>query len=360
MTARKSALAVLAIATLTVPASAVAKTRTKTVNLGPPPAVSKALGKATGGVPADVNAYFPGKTTIHPGDKVKFVPFGFHDVSIPAKGEQPPSVIVPTGQSADEQDAAGNPFWFNGQPLVGFNPALVTVNGFTGKAATFSAAKGYETGLPLADKPKPAIVRFTKKGTYRFYCAVHPGMAGTVKVKKGKIPSAKADAKRIAKQGKAAVSAAKKLTQETVPANQMALGAAGAGGVELFAFLPQSLSVPAGTTVGFQMPAGSLEIHTATSGPGDIEDASSYLGGLAKSFESPAIAGAAVYPSDPPPAVPELTTTSHGNGFVNTGVLDTDDDSPQPATSSIKFTQAGTFTLYCLVHPFMVGTVTVQ
>ena len=57
---------------------------------------------------------------------------------------------------------------------------------------------------------------------------------------------------------------------------------------------------------------------------------------------------------------PSLTTTSHGNGFVNTGALDTDDNSPNPSTGAIKFTQAGTFKLYCLVHPFMVGTVTVQ
>jgi plastocyanin len=108
------------------------------------------------------------------------------------------------------------------------------------------------------------------------------------------------------------------------------------------------------------MPAASREIHTATAGPGNINDATSYLGGLAASVESPSIAGAALYPSDAPPNPPELSQTSHGNGFANTGALDTNVDSPLQESGSIKFTQAGTYTLYCLVHPFMVGKVTVR
>lgn len=361
MTARKTALAAVAIASLAVPAAASAKARTKTVSLGPPAAVGKAIGKATGGVPADANAFFPGTITIHPGDKVTFVPNGFHDVNFRAKGADAPPLIIPTGQTANESDAAGKPFWFNGQPLLGFNPAIAAQDAFTtGKKVTLNAAKGFESGLPLAAKPKPVTVKFTKTGTYRYYCNVHAGMVGTVRVKKGHIPSAKADAKRVAKQGRKAAAVAKKLAEATPAGGAMTIGASGKGGVELFAFRPSSLTVPVGTTVTFPMAAGSAEIHTATSGPGDIEDPNSYLGGLAASFASPVIAGAALYPSDQPPAPGELSSTSHGNGFVNTGVLDTDDASPPPPAGSIKFTQAGTYKVYCLVHPFMVGTVTVQ
>ena len=43
---------------------------------------------------------------------------------------------------------------------------------------------------------------------------------------------------------------------------------------------------------------GSFEPHTATFGPGDITDPNSYLGAIAKSFESPAIDPKAIYPSD--------------------------------------------------------------
>ena len=50
----------------------------------------------------------------------------------------------------------------------------------------------------------------------------------------------------------------------------------------------------------------------------------------------------------------------HGNGFWNSGVLDADSATPLPESSSVKFDTPGTYKYYCLIHPFMVGTVTVQ
>ena len=49
---------------------------------------------------------------------------GFHTVSFVPDGEQPPAVLVPdaTIPIAGSNDEAGNPFWFNGQPSLGFNP----------------------------------------------------------------------------------------------------------------------------------------------------------------------------------------------------------------------------------------------
>ena len=51
---------------------------------------------------------------------------------------------------------------------------------------------------------------------------------------------------------------------------------------------------------------------------------------------------------------------THGNGFWNSGALDSNSKSPLPANASLKFDTAGTYTFYCLIHPFMRGTVTVQ
>ena len=113
-----------------------------------------------------------------------------------------------------------------------------------------------------------------------------------------------------------------------------------------------------GTTVKFQMTKGSYEAHTATFGPGNIEDPQSFLGSLAASFESPAIDPRGVYPSDVTPV--SLSPTTHGNGFWNSGVLDAVKGSPLPESSSVKFDTPGTYTYYCLIHPFMRGTVTVQ
>ena len=107
------------------------------------------------------------------------------------------------------------------------------------------------------------------------------------------------------------------------------------------------------------MTKGTYETHTATFGPGNIEDPSSYLGGIAASFESPSIDPRGAYPSDT--TLVSLSPTTHGNGFLNSGALDVVKRvaaCPSPRASSS--TPPGTYKYYCLIHPFMVGTVTVQ
>ena len=130
------------------------------------------------------------------------------------------------------------------------------------------------------------------------------------------------------------------------------------GGVEYLGMVPAKLTVAPGTTVKFAMTKGSYEPHTATFGPGDINDANSYIGAIAKSFESPAIDPRAIYPSDVTPV--SMSSTLHGNGFWNSGVLDADSKSPVPGDASVKFDAPGTYAYYCVIHPFMSGSVTVQ
>ncbi len=208
---------------------------------------------------------------------------------------------------------------------------------------------------------------FKKKGKYTYYCDVHLGMKGvvTVKGKKAKVPSKKADKKALKKQIARSVKTAKTLASATQPANTVDIGVAGKHGEELFAFAPANLTVPTGTTVKFRMSAGSYEVHTATAGPGDPSDdkTPSYLREIAASFEgAPFVDPRGVYPSEAPgtPAA-TLTPALHGNGFWNSGVLDASSKTPQLAgENSVTFGQAGTYDFYCLVHPFMKGTVTVQ
>jgi plastocyanin len=344
-------------ALLAVPGVAAAKP--KSVSMGTPTTSAKNFQKFG----ADVNDFFPHGITIRAGQKVKFVPSGFHSINIPKKGDGPLPLIVPSPTIANNNDEAGAPFWFTtaGLPAVGFNPDLATVANF-GKKFSYNGKKGIESGLPLGAAPKPITVTFKKTGKYTYYCDIHPGMTGTVTVKKkkAKIPSGKADKKRLKKQIKRDLKIAKALPGSQVPGNTVDVGVAGKHGVEFFGFLPGNLNVGVGTTVNFTMTPGSYETHTATTGPGDIEDATSYLGALAKSFEAPLVDPRASYPSDPPPAGPAtLTPTLHGNGFWNTGGIDSN-PSPLPLAGSVTFGQAGTYTFYCLVHPFMKGTVTVQ
>lgn len=327
---------------------------TRTVTAGPPPtAAGKLQALAT-----DVNDYFPHRSTIRVGDKLRFLPMGFHDVNLPEGEASGVPLLVPTGQQANVNDEAGNPFWFNGQPVLGFNPELLDMK--WGTSTSFDGSEARGSGLPLADKPGPFTVKFTKKGRFTFLCDVHPGMDGVVKVRprKASVPSAKKHAKAVKKQVRRDLAIAEELQDATIPANTIALGVAGRYGVERFALVPSSQTIAAGGTLTFAMDPESFEVHTATTGPGDPEAGTGYLGELASSFQAPAIDPRAIYPSSPPGEAAPVSSTAHGNGFANTGVLDTVEASPPPAASTMRLDQPGTYTFNCLVHPFMKATVT--
>lgn len=350
----RTAAVVAMAAGLAVPAAAQAKT--KTVRMGPPAATSKTLQKSA----TDANAFFPSTVTVNAGDSISFVPGGFHTVDIPNKGgDDVLPTFAPNGTKVGgAADAAGAAFWFNNQDNLGFNPALVASS--FGKKLIYTGAKRVESGLPLAAKVKPLTVKFTKAGTYDYYCDIHPGMEGTVKVlKKGaKVPTAAQDKAAVEKQADAAVKNAKSLANAKPPANTVSVGVAGKGGLEYFGMVPSNLTVAHGTAVKFQMPKATTEAHTATFGPGDPgSPASSYLRDIAASFEAaPVLDPRGVYASDVTPV--SLTPALHGNGFWNSGVLDKS-PSPLPDSATVTFGQAGTYTYYCLIHPFMRGTVTV-
>jgi plastocyanin len=345
---------VAAAAVITLLAPAMAQAKTKEMFAGAPTAAAKKMGEAT-----VANAFFPSKLTVAAGDSVRFVPAGFHNVHVPEKGEGLTPFLVPTGQKvAGSADAADAAFWFNGQDMMGPNPALFAAAGF-GKKFTYTGAEDIQSGLP-GEGAKPMTVKFTKAGNYTVYCDIHAGMKASVKVvKKGaKVPTAKQDAAAVKKSADAAVKAAKGLETKAQPANTVALGVTAKGGVEYLGMVPSSLTVKPGTTVKFAMGKGSFEPHTATFGPGDITDPNSYLGAIAKSFESPAIDPRGLYPSDVTPV--SLSPTTHGNGFWNSGALDALAASPLPGEASVKLDTPGTYKFYCVIHPFMQGSVTVQ
>ena len=118
---------------------------------------------------------------------------------------------------------------------------------------------------------KPMTVNFKKKGKFTYYCDVHPGMKGvvTVKGKKAKVPSTKAD-KKAAQEADRAQRQDRQDARRGHAAGQHGRHRrrrqARRGVVRLPA---EDLTVPVGTTVKFRMSAGSYEVHTATAGPGD-------------------------------------------------------------------------------------------
>ena len=339
---------------LALPGAAHAKTRTVYTTL---PLASQKAFDPTGSF---VNAYFPENISIHKGDTVSFVPTGLHTIDMPASGGPLP-LFSPTGKLAAFTDAAGLPFWFNGQPELGFTDGLFS-SGF-GRTVT-KGSKRILSGVPFGKLPKPLKVRFPKTGTFKYFCDLHPGMVGTVKVrpKSKPIPSANDVAATVTKQVASTLQIAKSLVKNTtVPANAVSVGAEGKEGVSYFGMVPGALTVPAGTTVRFFMPDRSTEEHTATFGPGPVDDKTSYLGVLATSLEQPVIDARGAYPSEPPPAPPaSMSPALHGNGFWNSGALDAVPASPLPRSGSLKFATPGVYQYVCLIHPVMKATITVQ
>ena len=339
--------ALFAVAAVALPASASAAL--KTVYAGPPPSARPALQQYG----ADVNNFFRHRVTIHEGDTVEWSVQGFHTIDIPPVGQGDLPLILPGPIVTGVNDAAGNPFWFNGKvPSINLNPALFGPSG----GSSYNGTARVDSGLPLGP-PAGFKVTFTKAGTYTYFCDVHAGMQGTIVVREPRqpIPSAAQDARALNRQVNRAVRIAKRLSQTVVTGNNVDLGSAGPQGVEVFAMFPSSLTVHRGTVVRFSMTPLSREVHTAAFGPQD------YLNLLSNSVGGPPPWDQqAVYPSDRATVNPiPLTPTTHGNGFGNTGFMDSDATTPLPTSGQIKFNAPGTYHYQCLIHPFMTGTITV-
>jgi plastocyanin len=346
----------LALLVFALPAG-LAQAATKSVSLGVPAASAKKFN----GLGADVNAFFPSRITIHRGDKVRFLPVGFHDVDLPARGGSASGLISEGAAIAGATDAAGAPYWFNGMADLQYTASLMTRA--WGRTLNYSGGQAVRSGLqPLGQNVKPFTVRFPKTGTFTYYCNVHPGMKGQVKVvsPRTKTPSKRADAASVKKQVNAAVKTAKSLQTAPVSETAIQMGNSGPGGVEIFAFYPGERNVSVGTTLTFETSRLSLDQHTITTGPGDpLREPDSFLGRMAASLAgAPSIDQAGIYPSDPRGVVVSLNPNLHGNGFWGSGFMDSASSTPFPKRTQVKIVAPGTYAFYCLIHPFMKTVVT--
>jgi plastocyanin len=346
---RSTAFAALcAVLSVVAPAQAA----TKTVYLGNPPSAAKALNNLR----ADVNQYFPESITVRRGDRVRFLPTGLHTVDL-TKGTPVP-LVSPGAPISGAKDPAGAAYWFNGRPDLELSPSLLNVK--FGKSLSYDGSREVQSGLPLAIKP--LTVKFPKAGSFTYHCNVHPGMKGTVKVLggKAKAPSVKADAAAVRKQAAKAVKEAKSLQLASVAKNQVLLGNSSRDGVEILSMYPGKMDVTVGTTLTFSISRWSLAAHTATTGPGDpFSEPDSFLGKISGSIrETPPFDQAGVYPSDPRGVPALLTPALHGNGFWSSGFMDGTSSTPQPKNQQVTIVAPGTYTFYCMLHPFMRVVVT--
>jgi plastocyanin len=348
------AVACVAAASTTAPGAALA--RTKTVYAGGPVGFQTRLAHTTAG---GVNSFLQSRITINQGDTVKWdgrsLDGGFHTIDLPGPntGDLPTILADPAHPVVGVSDAAASPFWFNGQPTLGFNPALAAPSG----GHTYDGSARIDSGLPNGNTP--FSVTFTKPGLYHYFCDVHDGMEGTVVVlATGKpVPSAQEDAASRGQQEQKDTKIASRLDGTKAKGNHVSVGAAGADGVEVFAMFPATLHIKAGAVVTFSISGKTREAHSATFGD---TSKGGYVTELAGAFGRPTIDPRAGYPSGPPARPIQLSRSSHGNGFANTGILDRDAGTPLPPSAKIQFTHAGTYDYVCLIHPFMHGTVIVK
>ena len=188
----------------------------------------------------DVNAFFPSTITIHKARRVRSVPTAFHSVDFPKKGDIPTPLAGPSGQRL---------------PTTSTPPAIPTVQR-PARPRVQPGARSAEpqlrqdrhvqrqgapfgSSLPLGNKLKPMTVKFTKTGTFTYFCNVHAGMKAKVHVvaAKAKAPSAKADRRRSRSRSRRAAH------RQAAPEpdglrQQLQVGNSGRGGVEIFAFFP--------------------------------------------------------------------------------------------------------------------------
>lgn len=313
----------------------------------------------------DALAYFPSAVTVHVGDSVTWRFRGFHTVTFTGPKHPYPSIVPAEEKQPATSDAAGQPFWWAGKlPLLTISPlAMLPQGGATISSPRQTASSGLLRIVTAGNKePAPFTLRFTKAGTYRYQCAIHPGMHGVVRVLPQGAPAP--TAAQVARQGQEqllrTVADLRRLAR-TRPAAPLTVyvGAGDRSGAEVTAFFPSALHVQVGQTVRFVNDDGA-DIHTVTFGPEALRSR------IEQDFVAPhgkqvLLDPLGALPSDPPGAPVQYDGTNHGNGYLSSGVLQPK-GAPKaagPESFAVTFTKPGTFHYECVVHPHMDGTVVV-
>jgi plastocyanin len=355
-------LKVLAITTLAALCLApAAGARTKVVLVGgPAPAGTPGTGSIKFPRALDLNGFFRRKVTIHVGDSVRwdFSRRVVHTVTFLPPGQKRPPLEAsdPANPYSGFSDAAGAAFWFNSQPGISIPPEHAFPQG--GGSTDGTAYRNSGLSAPAF---KPYRLKFTKAGTFRYLCLVHPGMAGTVRVvpRNRAVPSGAADRRARRAEMSRAVKRGRQLGKFSPSAPNVVAGH-DRGTVAWFRFFPRTTTISAGQSLHFSIDSTS-EIHTVAFGPegyrnqieGDLIRATPQPSGPPLLQFNPLI----FLPSDP--TLPAYSGTNHGNGFLNTGVLDTNPATPPPSSADVTFSTPGTYVFECTIHPGMEATVKV-
>lgn len=303
------------------------------------------LGVGAGDGTVAGQAYLPGDATVVVGDQVTFT----------ITSDEPHTITFGEGPA----DAAP-PFW----PVAGWTaPAADAPPPFDLGVATYSGTEFLNTGI-LAGKTSSATVEFTTAGTFPFFCAIHPGMAGQITVVESGTATTQAEADAAGATTRdlllgqvdqmradrlAAVSTTDNAdgtktfnvftdggTGEAAP-----MPGGGTGFLELLEFTPPAIEIGAGDTITWSASAP----HSVTFIPEGTDPAT-------------------VFTSEQAAFMPIGGSTYDGTAPASSGVLmfPVDPSTPPPTTYSLTFPTAGTYPFFCILHSELgqVGQVVVK
>lgn len=336
------------------------------------------FGDVPAGTPetAQLNQFYPGKVRVRKGDKLVYRNESFHTVSVLGDGDvvPPPAIEDPAGGTYQGVlDPQGNPFFFNGAPKFLYNEEhFLPVRSGKG-GAKVGDGRTHSSGVftPSEKGPGEFKLKFTRKGSYKVLCYLHPGMRQKVKVggRRGKRDSKTRIQSRALKQvGRDWGRLRDAANKEPGNARTVLVGTE-SGQSALLDYFPDDLTVPANTAVDFVMDSPS-EIHNMVF-LGANDAAKDYARSHQEQHDlfpvfAPAnqLAPGYVFGTEPGRQIADPFTYSgdeYGNGFLWTPLQDADAASPLPEVVSIVFDTPGTFNYYCAIHgDGMSGSITVQ
>ncbi|MFN8623474.1 MAG: plastocyanin/azurin family copper-binding protein [Chloroflexota bacterium] len=298
-------------------------------NAGAPLVVGVGAGEKT----VAGQAFLPGDVTVLTGSSVTFT----------ITSDEPHTITFGDGP----KDAAP-PFW----PVTGFTaPAANTPPPYDLGTATYSGTEFLNTGI-LPGKTSKATVQFTKAGTFPFFCAIHPGMAGQVTVVDSGTATTQAEADAAGAQtrdlllGQVDQMRKDRLAATTSTANAdgtttynvftdggtgtaAPMPGGGTGFLELLEYTPPKIDIKAGDSISWSASAP----HTVTFVPDGTDPGT-------------------VFASEQAAFAPLGGTSYDGTAAVSSGVFlfPVDPSTPPVTTYTLTFPKAGTYGFFCLLH----------
>lgn len=281
-------------------------------------------------------AFAPQSLQVHRGDTVTWAVHGFHNIRL-GEGEMPSIVMAEV----------------DGNTIPAFNSELVMPNVESGGAYSGGTAN---SGLPQPGAPPFfSLVMDVEPGTYSYVCDVHPGMAGVITVVDDAtaVPSPsevnmQAQNEILASLG-AGMAAQAELEVQSLSAtddsNTIQAGNGNTGRLTVNQYFPFTLTIQAGESVTWAVPADSVEPHLVGWPPVRGQDVEV----IAAEGQPPVFA---IGPSLLP-VLPSESTVNLGDAF-GSGLM-------EPGHSyTLTFAEPGVYPFTCNIHPGMNGVVVVE